>query len=431
MRLKEFAIFCSFVALLAFVFLALTTTVFLPRTTIPMFDGFIILVVFAVFVIYLMLSNLLEVKKMNYKIQLRNSQLETILNNVDITLLLRDLDGTILAMNHGNPDILGYSAKEMVGKNIRDFVENLDEIIEATDKEVIEKKNFVKYSHFVESRKGVGTHLRIGKFPFLDEKGNVSKFIVCYVDGTLEQNIEKTKNEFIETLTHDLKTPTVTQIKALDLLLQGYFGKLTDSQNELVNQVKSSCIYMNDLIFTILDTYIIEKGQVKLNLTNINMSDLVKEVLQELKWFAHEKSKTMFVNIESTSNYINADRLQIKRVIFNLVSNAIKYGESDSVVDIVVKDIDNDCIDFQIRNKSTFLTEKDLSNIFDKYKSKSNSKINKVSTGLGLYLSKQIIEKHNGEIYAQCKDNDICIFGFKIKKHLKTEQLEQKTECKL
>ncbi len=421
MKLKEFGIFCLFVGLLVTIFIALTTTWILPKTVIPLFDGFVILTAFAVFVCYLMLSFLLDTKRMNYNLKLKKSQLEMILNNVDITLFLRDLDGTILTMNQGNADLLGYTADEMIGKNIKDIIKNLDEIIDTTDKEVIENKKPIKYTHFVESNKGIGKHLKIGKFPFLDSKGKVSKLIVCYIDDTLEQNIEKTKNDFIETLTHDLRTPTITQIKALDMLLEGYFGELSEGQTEIVNQIKSSCKYMNDLIFTILDTYVIEKGNIKLNLSNLNMSNLVREITQELKWLAHEKNKSMFVDIDNASNFICADRLQLKRVIFNLVSNAIKYGENDSVIDIVVKEVDDKYIDFQVRNKSEFLTEKDLTNIFDKYKSKSNSKISKISTGLGLYLSKQIVEKHKGEIYAKCIDKDTCIFGFKIPKDCNKE----------
>ena len=67
--------------------------------------------------------------------------------------------------------------------------ENLDKIIDSTDREIIETKKIIKYTHLVESNKGVRKHLKISKFPFLDNKGKVSKIIVCYIDDTLEQNI--------------------------------------------------------------------------------------------------------------------------------------------------------------------------------------------------------------------------------------------------
>ena len=417
MRIKDFTIFCSFLGILCFIFVALTTTIYLPKATIPIYDGIIILLIFSIFVLYILFSNFLEVKRMNNKIELKNLQLETILNNVDITLFLRDLDGTIITMNQGNTNLLGYTSDEMIGKNIKDFIKNLDDIIDNTDKEVIEKKCTVKYSHFIESNRGYGQHLKISKFPLINSKGEVSKIIVCCIDNTLEQKIEKTKNDFVETLTHDLRTPTITQIKALDMLLDGYFGDLKENQLEIVNQIKSSCLYMKDLIFTILDTYVTEQGKIKLNLSNLNISNLISEITQELKWLTHEKNKTLFVNIDNASNFICADRLQLKRVIFNLVSNSIKYGENDSVIDIIVKDIDENNIDFQVKNKTKFLKNKDLIDIFDKYKSKANSKITKISTGLGLYLAKQIIERHSGEIYAKCyDDSETCIFGFKIPK---------------
>ncbi len=416
MKIRNLGIFLSFLAIMLFVFVALTTDIILPKTVIPIHDGITILLVFSLFVMYLMYANLSDTKNMKEKVDLKNLQLETIFNNVDLTLFLRDVDGKILAVNHGNGELLGYSADEMVGRNIKDLIKD-KEITETTDKEVLEKKVVVKYSYFVESNKGVAKHIKVAKFPIL-EKGNVTKIIECYVDNTFEYKVEQRKNEFIETLTHDLKTPTTTQIKALELLLQGLFGELTEQQKEVVNQIKSSCIYMNDLIFTILDTYILENGRIKLNNAWIDLSSVVNDVTNELNWYAKEKSKTFSFEVCENSKHIRADRLQLKRVIFNIISNAIKYGTPNTEIKISLKDFSEDVIDFEVRNHSEFLTNDDMANIFDKYKTKSNSKITKVSTGLGLYLSKQIIEQHHGEIYAKCVDNE-CIFGFKLPKNPK------------
>lgn len=422
MKIKEFGIFCSFLILLGVIFVALTTTILLPKTTIPIYDGITILLLISIFVIFLMFSNLQDIKKVKENLEIKNYQLETIFNNVDIALFLRSTDGKILTMNQANSDMLGYTSEEMIGKNIKDILKNTEQI-EKTDKELIQTKKNVKYSTYVESNKGVGKHLKVGKFPLLDNKGNVSKIIVCYIDDTLEQTIEQTKNDFIETLTHDLRTPTITQIKALDLLLQGYFGDLPKNQVEIINQIKSSCIYMNDLIYTILDTYVLEKGKIKLNLAYIDIKDLTQEILQELNWFAEEKHKKFNLNADNCTKLIRADRLQLKRVMFNIISNAIKYGVNDTEIDINITDSDFERIDFQVINKSEFLTENDMPNIFDKYKTKTNSKITKISTGLGLYLSKQIIEQHQGEIYAKCNNNEECIFGFKLPKNLKNPKV--------
>lgn len=415
MKLKDILIIGSFIVLLIFVFLALTTTIFLPRTTIPVFDGLVIILLFSVFVTGIMYANLIETKRMKYKVELRNSQLETILNSVDTTLFLRDLDGKILAVNHGNVDLMGYTADEIVGKNLRELIKDTDNIIERTDEDVINKKQIVKLVTYVESKRGVGKYLKIGIFPFLDDKGNVDKVIVCYTDNTFEQKVEKTKNDFIETLTHDLKTPTITQIKALEMLKDGYFGSLSEKQKEIVEQIKNSCEYMNELIFTILDTYVIESGDIKLKPTRFNLPNMVKDITRELNFLASGKNKSFDINIDEDLTFMYADKLQLKRVIFNLISNAVKYGENNSVIEINVTKSDDEKADFQVKNKSDFLNEKDLVNIFDKYKSKANSKISKISTGLGLYLSKQIVEKHNGEIYAKCSPEEkTCTFGFTI-----------------
>mgnify|MGYP004504521433 FL=1 len=414
MKIEDFGVFLSFLAILLFVFVALTTEIIFPKSIIPIHDGIAILLIFSIFVIYLMFANLSKIKSMKAKVDLKNIQLETIFNNVDITLYLRDIDGTILTINQGNADLLGYCVSEIIGQKIQNLIKNI-KIIEETDKEVFEKKKILKKSCFIVSNKGIGKHLKIAKIPII-EKDKVTKILVCYVDNSFEHEIEQTKNEFIETMTHDLKTPTTTQIKALELLLQGIFGELTEQQKEVINQIKNSCIYMNDLIFTILDTYVLENGKIKLNTAWIDLSSVVNEVINELNWYTKEKVRKFSFEVNEGSKNIYADRLQLKRVVFNIISNAIKYGTPNTEIQISLKDFSEDKIDFQVRNQSEFLTKDDMSNIFDKYKTKSNSKITKISTGLGLYLSKQIIEQHHGEIYAKCVDKE-CIFGFKLPKN--------------
>lgn len=107
-----------------------------------------------------------------------------------------------------------------------------------TENEIIAKKQISKFIMFVESNKNIAKYLKIGMFPFLDDTGNVDKIIVCYTDNTFEQKVEKTKNDFIETLTHDLKTPTITQIKALEMLKEGFFGSLSEVQKEIIGQTQ-------------------------------------------------------------------------------------------------------------------------------------------------------------------------------------------------
>ena len=97
------------------------------------------------------------------------------------------------------------------------------------------------------------------------------------------------------------------------------------------------------------------------------------------------------------------------------MANAASYGFKNSDIEVFITD-NEDRLKLEVRNKSKYINKEQMKEIFEKYKHKENSKSMKTSTGLGLYLSKQIIDAHNGKMYAQSDEDQKCIFGFEIPK---------------
>lgn len=239
---------------------------------------------------------------------------------------------------------------------------------------------------------------------------------ICFLfAGEKKEKInEEKKKTCTASLIHDLKTPNIAQIKVLDLLLNKYFGELTKEQTDIISQIKNSCKYMNSLILTILDTYVYENGEKKLSCERTNIKESVEEIINEMSYLAKEREQNIIVSANIKTGILYADKLQIKRAITNLISNAIKYGRSDSDILISIEE-NEDNINFSVRNKAKYYNKEELREMFKKYKSISNKYI-KSGTGLGLYLSKKIIEKHQGKIYAESREDAWCIFGFIIPK---------------
>ena len=283
------------------------------------------------------------------------------------------------------------------------------------DKRLFSTKEIVTCERFEELTNGQGHWFRVVKVPVLDEKDNISSIVVIFriIDDVKE--LEERKNTFIATLTHDLKTPTIAQIRALDLLLEETFGKIGEEQRDMLEQIKSSCKYMNDLIFTILDTYLYDNGLTKINVENFSILDLIHETTRGISNLLQERNQKLIINTELISPVIVADRVQIKRVLINLLANAASYGFKNSDIEVFITD-NEDRLKLEVRNKSKYINKEQMKEIFEKYKHKENSKSMKTSTGLGLYLSKQIIDAHNGKMYAQSDEDQTCIFGFEIPK---------------
>lgn len=227
-----------------------------------------------------------------------------------------------------------------------------------------------------------------------------------------EQEAEKQKQSFLATLVHDLKTPTNAQINTLKLLKSGTFGQLTTEQYHMIELTHDSCRYMSDLISTIMETYNCDYGNVHLQKSEFDISELIIELCESVKTLAmYNHQQIKFTMNQSCTIY--ADKLQIKRVLQNLLSNAITYGFKNTTIEIILKTNKNS-IEISVKNISKQIPQNELATIFDKFKKTNFSNFNKASTGLGLYLSKQIVNLHNGKIYAESLDDGTCIFGFRI-----------------
>lgn len=400
------------ISIVAFVlFIALVSPAVLPDVTIGVKDAIIITVFVIISDFVVRFISMQEAKELRNKILLQNHQMETIINNLPFIVCFRNVDGTILRVNKYLANMFGLDPKDMEGKSSSDFYVD-PEINTKEDAEVVKNKKSISNERIVEFKGHNPTWYRLVKAPIFDSQGSVKHIIVIYHNIQEDKELQEKKETFIATLTHDLKTPTIAQIKALELLLKGSLGKLTDIQTDLILQVKKSCSYMYDLIFTILDSYLFDNGQTKINPEEFKLSELVNETTTEISNLLTEKN--MHIDLISiTDKTVIADRFQIKRVILNILSNAINYGYTNSIINIIIS-ADDSNITLDITNKSKYISNDKLQDMFKKFKSKDNAKFRKTSTGLGLYLSKQIIDAHNGEIYASSREDDTCTFGFSL-----------------
>lgn len=334
--------------------------------------------------------------------------------NVFLASYIKDMNGIIIDVNKAFERIISQNRKTIIGKDVREFFSPEDfEEIKNSDEKILKTKEVTIYEKSFDFFNNEKHHFRLYKSPFVDEYGNISGFIVLMKDIDKEKKLEEEKEAFIATLTHDLKTPTNAQIRMIKLLINGAFGKLNDEQTSMLELTKSSCEYMFDLISTIVDTYRCDFKKMPISPEKFDIVDLVYSVIEETSVLFEEKIQKITVDFPSKMLEIEADRLQLKRVIFNLLSNSNIYGFEKSDIKVSLL-IDGEDLVFRVENKGNPISKNDLSVVFDKCSQTAMSKKNKVSSGLGLYLSKSIIELHKGTVFAQSNKDGVFVFGFEI-----------------
>ncbi len=384
-------------------------------------------------VISILITYILILNRRLKKLRIKEIYLEYLLKYVPLGIYFKDLSGKIKLVNNEFSKITKTSKNELINKTVYDIFPNMKNKIDEDDSLIRKKKQPVSFETNITLNE-YESFFRIVKSPVINIEGKVIGFIVLFKNINAEKEVEANKESFIATLTHDLKTPTYAQLNTLKMLLNENFGTLTPYQKEILELSKGSCVYTLDLISTILDTYCYDNGRIKLNNTKFDIINLIYTLCKGLEGLTKEKSQTIIFEHKDTECFINADMLQIKRVIVNMLSNAITYGNKASNIKIKLKN-DNNILKISIINKSEPIPEKDLSTMFNRFKETKLSCYNKASTGLGLYLSKQIIDMHKGEIFVKSYKDGTCIFGFKLpkdeNKNNKTEQMTSKQNKKL
>lgn len=354
------------------------------------------------------------------RIMIQNAQLSSILNNMPFVIYVKDTNGKFIAGNKKLETLIGRKNEELVGRAAYQILEPLSDARERIideDKRVVNNKETLTIDINISLFGKEPAWFRVIKAPVVGPNDKVMAIIAVVKNVNKEKEAEHQKDTFIATLTHDLKTPTNAQISVMDILLSGSTGPLTEEQRDLVVQAKNSNVYMANMIATILATYKSEETQTPLEPEEFDFFEMINDTCKELASLADTREQRIILKSYLKNNCIIGDKLQLKRASTNLISNAIIHGFEKTEVTVELNEKMNE-VHFDVKNNSRYIEEERRAEIFEKYKSAKYAKSNKASTGLGLYLSRDIIRKHFGEIYVDSWRNETCVFGFKIPKDL-------------
>jgi PAS domain S-box-containing protein len=359
------------------------------------------------------------------KEQLRKSErkFRNYIENAPHSIFIMDENGTYLEVNKTACGLTGYSDEELIGMNKIDLIASESRNVADHSFEELKINGFTSAELLFVHKCDTVFWVRI-------DATRLSKtcYLVFATDITDKKIAEKSlieakimaeennriKSEFLANMSHELRTPLTAIIGFSEILSNGMYGDLNEKQLKFSNNILKSGEHLLAIINNVLDLSIIEAGKMELECETFSLQEIFEEVRILTLSLAIRKNITLTLENKATSTEIFADRLKFKRIMYNLINNAIKFTPDNGRVSVFVKQTDN-LIEVSISDTGIGIPKNKLEDIFDPFvQVDSSTKRRYGGTGLGLALVKRFVEMHEGKIWVESEEEKGSTFTFII-----------------
>ena len=353
---------------------------------------------------------------------------KAVFNNVDEAILVVDTKGVIYQANQAVETLTGFTQAQIVGNFFDDVFKISNErglrltadlspikTVSLTN-EPIEYLD-VKFLDINDKEIWIGMSLT--PIFYLSYPRVV---IVCH-DITRLKDLDRAKSDFVSMASHELRTPLTVINGYVSLFLNGDMGDINKPEmahfKKVFSQIEKSTKRLNLLVEDLLNVTRIEEGKLNLILNKIDLASFIKEVNEELGISAQDKKQFLEFNHISKSYVelpiiVNADHSKLREIIINLIDNAIKYTQEGGKITISCTRNGREAL-ISVCDNGPGIPKNMLPRIFDRFQRVEGSYVkDNLGTGLGLYITKQLVKLHGGELWVDSKFGDGATFFFTL-----------------
>ena len=336
---------------------------------------------------------------------------ERILHEIDNGVIVTDIYGKTVLINPAAQKMFagitqGPLSQDLstlsnllpnLSKTFNDLTESVTEEIEIPD-----------------SRLDLARILRLTSFPFKDEKGLILGKITVFYDITHFKEVDRLKTEFVSQVSHELRTP-LTSIKGyIDNLRDGITGELNEKQKVYLTRMEKNAERLIRLISDLLDISRIESGKMNRQVVPLQFYELIGGVVNNLHPFFTQKRLEVFLNPFEGDGCLEGDRDRLEQALINLLYNAIRYTPDGGRITISLEQ-NHQFLKTTIKDTGIGISPDDQSRIFERFYTLNKCTLSgPKGTGLGLFITKNIIEKHGGEIWVSSEVGKGSEFSFTL-----------------
>ncbi len=334
------------------------------------------------------------------------------------TIFQLDLKGKITFINKAGANMFGYKSKELLGLDLGSLMSKT----KLSEGEEIAGQMFsghdVKGELIMKHKKGYEFPIQFSAVP-IKKEGEIIGFTGVSRDISKRKQAEKelrlakesaeianlAKSDFLASMSHELRTPLNAIIGFSEVMRDQYFGKLNEKQSEYINDILDSGKHLLTLVNDVLDLSQVELGKSKLELSLVDVKEFLRNSLIVIKekCLEHGISLDLHIPQELTGVKITVDERKLKQVMFNLLSNAVKFSHDGGLIEVGARQQRKELV-ISISDTGIGISPKYQERIFEGFFQIEDSLHEKIpGTGLGLSLSKRLVETHGGRIWMESK----------------------------
>lgn len=254
---------------------------------------------------------------------------------------------------------------------------------------------------------------------------NRSQLVQLRIENQRARDALASKTEFLSTISHELRTPLTSIRASLDMALAGAFGPMPEKSSQVLGIAQRNATRLSKLIDELLDLQKIEVGKMKFDYCETQLASLISTAVADNRAYAQGLDISLKMLPVDTDLYVRADPMRLEQVITNLLSNAAKFSDPGSEVTLGVT-ATPEHVRISVSDQGIGVDPADKSRIFDSFSQLDNSDTRRFTgTGLGLNISKRIIEAHGGTIDFEPNEGKGTVFFVDLARIMPKDLLEE------